>query len=210
MPVRKVSNRGRKNTIGSFPSDKMNRMIAFESLIERDCIYILEFEPDVLEFEEQPLSIEYQYENKQHHYTPDFHVKKAHQEVIIECKPSIFVDTPENCRKFDAARQWCEKHNYRFEIVTESKLRAGFRLENIKFLTRFARQHVEPDMQARIYDALLFLKGNITLNDLASQISPENLRLAIPKLLCMAYHHEIVLPLDQARISGDTTVSLYN
>ena len=39
MPVRNVSNRG-GNAIGRFPSLKMQRMIAFESLLERDFIWV--------------------------------------------------------------------------------------------------------------------------------------------------------------------------
>ena len=57
-------------------------------------------------------SIEYQYENKQHYDTPDFRIKKIDQHMIVECKPLIFVDTPENRRKFDIARQWCRTHSY--------------------------------------------------------------------------------------------------
>jgi hypothetical protein len=64
MPVRKVSNRSKRNTIGDFPLIKMKRMIAFESLVERDGIYMFDFEQDVLAFEEQPLSIEYEHEGK--------------------------------------------------------------------------------------------------------------------------------------------------
>jgi len=45
-PVRKATNRG-KNIIGYFPSVKMGRMINFESLIERDFIYLLDFEQEV-------------------------------------------------------------------------------------------------------------------------------------------------------------------
>jgi hypothetical protein len=70
MPVRKVSNRG-GNIIGKFPSIKMRRMIAFESLLERDFIYLLDYDKDVEWFEEQPLTIEYQHEGKRRHCIPD-------------------------------------------------------------------------------------------------------------------------------------------
>ena len=73
MPVRNVSNRG-GNAIGRFPSLKMQRMIAFESLLERDFIYLLDYDAAVTWFEEQPLTIEYQHEGKLRHYTPDFHL----------------------------------------------------------------------------------------------------------------------------------------
>jgi hypothetical protein len=59
MPVRKVHNRG-ENIIGKFPSLKMKRMVSFESTIERDYLYLLDYEADITHFEEQPLTIESQ------------------------------------------------------------------------------------------------------------------------------------------------------
>ena len=95
MPVRKVSNRG-GNIIGHYPSLKLGRMVAFESLIERDLIYLLDFEPDVTWFAEQPFTISYQYEGKALNYTPDFHVIRADQNILVECKPQKFVNTDVN------------------------------------------------------------------------------------------------------------------
>lgn len=172
MPIRKVSNRSKKNTIGHFPSFKMKRMIAFESLIERDGIYTFDFELDVLAFEEQPFSIEYEYEGKKRHYTPDFLLKKPGCSVIVECKPTAFVDSTENRRKFDMARQWCDDHGYHFQVLTDTELRSGFRIENIKLLTRFARQHVEPEMRSRIYARLYSPGSNLTVHSLALHVSP--------------------------------------
>jgi hypothetical protein len=34
--------------IGKFPSIKLNRMVGYESLIERDFIYLLDFDPAAL------------------------------------------------------------------------------------------------------------------------------------------------------------------
>ena len=208
MPVRKVSNRSKKNTIGDFPSIKMKRMIAFESLIERDGIYTFDFDPDVLAFEEQPFSIEYEHGKKKRRYTPDFLLKKLDHSVVVECKPTVFVDTPENRRKFDVARQWCDEHEYRFQVLTDTELRAGSRLENIKLITRFARQRVGPEMRSRIYGLLYSLESDVTVNFLASHVSPTNPRIAISAILHMAFHHEVVLPLNEAKVTGDTLVSL--
>ena len=206
MPVRKVSNRSKRNTIGDFPSIKMKRMIAFESLVERDSIYTFDFDQDVLAFEEQPLSIEYEHEGKKRHYIPDFLLKKPNYSVIVECKPEVLVDSPENSRKFDIARKWCEEHGYHFQVLTDTELRAGFRLENIKLLTRFARHNVRPETRSRSFDQLYSPRSNITVHALASHISPTNPTKAIPDILCMAYHHEIVIPLNEAKVTGDTPV----
>jgi hypothetical protein len=106
MPVRKVSNRG-KNIIGGLPSIKLSRMVAFESLIERDLIYLLEFEQEVAWYAEQPFTIPYQHHGKALAYTPDFHILRGGQNVVAECKPAKFANTDENLVKFEAASAWC-------------------------------------------------------------------------------------------------------
>ena len=83
MSMRKVSNRG-GNTIGRLPSLKVDRMVSFESLLERDFIYWLEFEPMVSWFSEQPLTISYQHDQRTLRYTPDFHVMKQNQNFLVE------------------------------------------------------------------------------------------------------------------------------
>ena len=127
MPVRNVTNRG-GNVIGRFPSLKMQRMIAFESLLERDFIYLLDYDANVTWFEEQPLTIEYQHEGKLRHYTPDFHLIEHDQHVLVECKPDHFVATADNQRKFAVAQAWCLACDWQFRIVTDAEVRAGYRL----------------------------------------------------------------------------------
>ena len=124
MLVRKVSNRG-GNVIGYFPSIKMQRMIAFESLIERDYLYLLDYELGVEWFEEQPLTIEYRHKGKPFHYTPDFHTVEAGRYVLVECKPHALVDKEENQRKFRAARTWCTNRGWKFRVVTDRDIRTG-------------------------------------------------------------------------------------
>jgi TnsA endonuclease N terminal len=208
MPVRNVSNRSKRNTIGHFPSLKMKRMVAFESLIERDGMYTFDFERDVHAFEEQPLSIEYEHEKKKRHYIPDFLLKKPNHFVIVECKPLALIDSSENRRKFDAAREWCEEQGYHFQVLTDADLRTGFRLENIKLLTRFARQRIGPEIRSRIYDRLYSPESDLTVHSLASHVCPTNAEISIHAILHMAFHHEIVLPLNEAKVTGDTPVSL--
>ena len=50
--------------IGHFPSLKMRRMVAFESLIEQDFLYILDYEQDVITITEQPVRIEHSWQGK--------------------------------------------------------------------------------------------------------------------------------------------------
>ena len=208
MPVRKVSNRG-GNVIGHFPSIKMRRMVAFESLIERDYLYLLDYESNVEWFEEQPLTIEYQHDGKVLHYTPDFHVVDTERgNVLIECKPLVFTDKDENQRKFGAARAWCVDRGWAFQVVTDRDIRAGFRLENVKLLTRYARHVVEPGTKVQIHTLLRSIRAARSVDDLVRRITHTDFSAATAAILCMAFHHELFIPLDDAPILGDTRVCL--
>ena len=99
MPLRKPSSNGR-NIIGKMPSVKMKRMINFESLIECDMAYILDYAPNVISFEEQAPLIDFEAKGKTHRYIPDFLVHLIqNRTLILECKPDSLVDTEENQRK---------------------------------------------------------------------------------------------------------------
>lgn len=100
--------------IGYFPSLKMRRMVAFESLIEQDFLYILDYEQDIITFAEQPVRIEYEWQGKILHYTPDFHVVRLGGQGLVECKPQTLVASEENQRKFKVAAEWCRKQDWSF------------------------------------------------------------------------------------------------
>ena len=206
MPVRKVSNRG-GNAIGRFPSTKMGRMIAFESLLERDFIYLLDYDPDVEWFEEQPLRIEYLHETQQLHYTPDFHLIERGQHVLAECKPERFVETEENRRKFAVARDWCEERGWEFRIITDQRVRSSLQLQNIKLLTQYARQKVDIAIRSQIHAFLQTTQAPVSVHDLACAIHPADTSIVVASIFCLAYHHEITLLLDEAPISEATIVS---
>jgi hypothetical protein len=206
MPVRKVSNRG-GNTVGRFPSTKMRRMIAFESLLERDFIYLLDYDPAVEWFEEQPLSIEYDHETKLLHYTPDFHLLERGQHVLVECKPGRFVETEENRRKFAVARKWCEERGWEFRVITDQQVRSGYRLENVQLLAKYARQKVDAMMCGQIQAFLRAAQAPVCIHDLEQAIHPIASPGITASIFYLAYHHEIDLSLDEAPISETTFIS---
>lgn len=207
MPVRKVASRG-GNVIGKFPSLKMQRQIAFESLLERDFVYILDYDTAVSWFEEQPLAIEYLHEGKTLHYTPDFHLVEHGQHVLVECKPVHFVNTTTNSRKFAVAQAWCQACNWQFRIVTDSEVRAGYRLHNIKLLTAYARQRLDPTLRCELYALLQSIPAATPIQDLAYALRGSDPVAVTAGLLHLAYHGVVELPLDGAPITRSTAVTL--
>lgn len=207
MSMRKVSNRG-GNTIGRLPSLKVDRMVSFESLLERDFIYWLEFDPTVSWFSEQPLTISYQYGQRTLRYTPDFHVIQQNLNFLVECKPAEFVTRVENQRKFEAAQSWCAQHHWQFQVVTDVDLNHGYRLHNIKRLCQFARYPLAPALKTRVLTFLEAAPRPITLADVMREVAPEQPQQLFIPLLTMAFHHEIQLDLDEAPLSAQTRVEV--
>ena len=207
MPVRKVSNHG-GNIIGHFPSLKLGRMVAFESLIERDFICLLDFESDVVWFAEQPLIIRYERKGKTLSYTPDFHVIRGNQNILVECKPRKFIDKDDNQRKFAAAQAWCEAKGWVFQVVSDEQLRRGHRVRNVKLLTQFARYNIEPAVKHCIRTFLAGTLDQVRVADVMVNVAPEKPQTVIIPILHLAFHHELVLPLDEAPISTNSPVRL--
>lgn len=206
-PVRKVSNHG-KNIIGYLPSLKMKRMVSFESLIEHDFIYVLDFEPAVERFCEQPLTIEYQHEGKKRRYTPDFHIVHLGQDLLVECKPQPLVNDPVNQIKFEAARQWCQDRGWFFGVMTDAHLATTSRVENIKLLTRFARYTVGAEVQGRILAFLAGVTQPVAVSDVMRVVSPEAPQQAVIPILHMAFHHQVYVPLNAGKITVDSPITL--
>ena len=171
MPVRTVSNRGRRNVIGYFPSLKMRQMVQFESTLERDLIYLLDFDRQVAAFEEQPLKIAYQYEGKTMTYTPDFQmVTTSGRTMLLECKPACFVGREENQRKFDAAQAWCAAQGWEFQVVTDEHLRVGHLVQNVKLLTQHARHEVNVQVKGKIAAFLSAACWPVTIGDIMAAV----------------------------------------
>jgi hypothetical protein len=183
-------------------------MINFESLIERDFIYLLDYEPSVEQFEEQPLTIEYLHNGRKRRYTPDFHVVHNGQDFLFECKPERFVDDPGNQVKFEAARLWCNERKWTFGIVTAEQLAANWRVRNIKLLTQFARYSVSPGIKGRIFAFLSSVSGATRMSDVMQRVNPETPQFAIIPILHMAFHYQVHIPLNDAKITVDSPIAL--
>ena len=210
MPVRTPSNRYGKNIVGKFPSLKLGRMVSFESRIERDQIYLMEYDPDIVLYEEQPLVIEYTCAGKRYKYYPDFKVVTSRgQHLLLECKAEKYVNKDSNQRKFAAGKSWCAKHNWEFRLITEQVIRAGFRLENVMLLWQFARHNISWETRTRIL-AVMNSHQPLALDALSGQVDPANPRATIVSILNMIFHHELSTLIDDTKISDNSLVYLSN
>lgn len=143
MPVRKIP----KNYLlvtGGYSSRKCDDMGAFESLLEKDYLLLLDFDESVEAFEVQPVRIPVAGVPKG--YVPDVLVKYCvDTQTGVAPKPSLVEvkhsdDFARNAEKyapkFAAARQYAEQQGWEFMTKDQNDIRTP-RLANLKFLREY-------------------------------------------------------------------------
>lgn len=135
MAVRRVVTRSGRGVRGYFPSKKMGRMVAWESLLERDAIYLFEFSTGVVEFHEQPARIRVPGPGGPTTYVPDFELVFLDGEVRhIEIKPSEKLARPDISQRFEGISAHYARIGHSFQILTEAEIRREPLLTNLKLL----------------------------------------------------------------------------
>jgi len=152
MPVRTVPKNYRSLT-GLVPNPRAQSMTAFESSLERDFLLLLDFDPDVECFEEQPVKIIYHdAKGRRRTYTPDVLVRyrtdppQARHTKPLLCEVKYRDDLRQHWAeyrpKFRAAQRYARQQGWRFHVVTERHVRTPY-LENVKFLRSYHRSQLK-------------------------------------------------------------------
>jgi len=141
---RKVVRRTTHRVVGRFPSLKSSRVVHWESQLERDMIRLLEFDPAVLSYREQPEPFTYFESGKRHKYTPDFIVHMTTGVTVFEVKPYEQSITSPLKERLVAFREYYAAQGIDFLVMTEREIRKEPRLSNITKLLRYQREIVNP------------------------------------------------------------------
>lgn len=114
-----------------FPSHKNGRLIHCEGLLELDAAYLLEINPAVAGFREQPAAHHYPDGNRTRRYTPDFEVTLTSGEVVlVEVKPRRSLAKTEVRRTLDCVKRHFDRNDRAFAILTDEVLREQPRRAN--------------------------------------------------------------------------------
>lgn len=153
---------------GYFASYKNKTQVAFESVLERDFYMMLEFDDEVVKYEEQPLQINYEYfDGKTRRYTPDTLVtyKNGIQKLFEVKYENEIKSNIELQKKLELLRvKIKEEYNYDFEIFTDMMIDRIY-LDNLKFLYKFAFISIDERRKDEI-DVLLDSNSSIIVKDL--------------------------------------------
>lgn len=169
MRVRKVVTRSGKRFRGKFPSLKLNRMVHWESMLERDAIFHFEYHPLVLSYQEQPsIEIYYDKEGEQHRYFPDFRLTfRDGEELFVEVKPLRVLATKVVRDKLQAIAKRFEEQGRRFRVMTEDDIRRQPLLANLQRLhassKRSAREMSDAELAKTLSGGPLWKLANLAL-----------------------------------------------
>jgi len=160
---------GAEETIG-FPSDKLGRRLACESMLEHDVFTLFERSTQVAWYCEQPVAIAYQHDGHEHRYYPDalVHLNDGRM-LLVEVKPLYQASLSINLAKWAEARRWCNHHGIGF-LITDGRtglddfLSAPHKAELTRALIELAAQKAAIDWPSvkRLRSRLSFGTNDLT------------------------------------------------
>lgn len=144
---RKVVSRSRSIGTGKFPSWKMGRMIQWESIHERNAFCLLDANPSVTKFSEQPCEITYSLGGQARKHYPDILVETLAGTELWEVKPGAAdIDGETRLRTMLMERD-LPALGYRYRMVLGSDLSSEPLLSNSRLILRWGRNR-SPDSEA--------------------------------------------------------------
>lgn len=203
MPVRKIPKNFR-NVTGIAASSKVVGPAQFESTLERDFLALLDFSPEVVRYEVQPVRIEWsEGANKgARSYTPDVLVEFVPelQRLPWLCEVKYRADLAKNWAtlrpKLKQGVRYAKQHGWRFRLITEVEVRTQ-RLSNIRFLAPFGRRDI-PQADIETVLAAIPVEGRITPAAVLQAVSSDEWRQAeyIPALWHLVARHRVGVDLE--------------
>ena len=178
---RKIKKNYRSIT-GHFPSIKNNTSIGFESKLEKAHFLSLEFDNEVISYQEQP-QVEICINGKDKIYSADCYIKRSQnsnkKDSIVEVKYTNEIEKRKDYfeKKFEATTISANKLNLDFEVYTE-KIHSEIYLDNLDFLYRYKLQPIENKYENQILK-MVNKNHKISAFDLANLISKNPIEYAL-------------------------------
>lgn len=153
MKVRRVVTRSGRRFRGKYPSQKLGRMVEWESFLERDAFLLFEYHPEVVSYQEQPSrEIYYDLQGVQRSYVVDIRATLRSGEIRnYEVKPTEFISKAHTAEKFRCIAQRFEELERSFRILTELDIRRQPLHNNLNLLDEHARRKTQVTPEASLF-----------------------------------------------------------
>ena len=159
MPVRSIK-KSKYSLRGNYTTDQFPNGHDFESSLERDFLYLIDYDHTVTSFETQPVRIDYKEAGKARSYTPDLLIHyyfdgKGVRKPPMLCEVKYREDLRLNWKalkpKFAAAIQYANERGWKLRIITEREIRTPY-LSNVKFLSGYRNIDIRAELIHEVID----------------------------------------------------------
>jgi hypothetical protein len=152
---RKIVSRSRARPTGKYPSWKMGRMMQWESHNELNAFRLLDANPNVTAFHEQPLKIHFQLDGERHLHYPDILVNIGQSLELWEIKPAAQAKETEYVERTKFLSENLPALGFSYRMITGDGLAAQPRLSNILTFLKFGRPQIPSSARELIRQILL-------------------------------------------------------
>lgn len=133
LSMSKIKLKGENVSVNNSPE------VYFESSLESDYMYLLEFNPEVKFYYERPIILSYKKVASTNKYTPNFLVDyhSGRKELVeLKHKSDLALPMHDYAQQFELAQQLCKENNLTFRLLSEEDIHTP-QLFNAKFLTYY-------------------------------------------------------------------------
>jgi hypothetical protein len=191
---RKIVTRSRSRATGKYPSWKMGRMIQWESADELNVYRLLDVDPQVKSFQEQPLTISYVLNGEQHLHYPDVLVTTSAGQELWEIKTSYYANEPGVVARTTLMTAVLPEHGFQYRMILANHLRNSAEIANA--LTLLTHQTPISSIEREALRRLLEQTYKLTWGDvLAGSLGEKSRAHACRLVIEGALHVDIKSPL---------------
>jgi len=137
---RRVVTRSRFRPTGKYPSWKMERMLQWESMNELHAFRLLDCEPRVTAFTEQPCEIVYVDGRETRRHYPDIYAEVDGNRELWEVKAECEAAQSEVATRTELLTSGLQRYGFTYRVVLDPELARQPRLDNANTLLRYGRR----------------------------------------------------------------------
>ncbi len=167
--ARKVVKRSNARVTFKYPSIKAQRVVECESEIEKDACILLDVNPSVLTYSEQPAQIFFHFDGENRIHYPDLLVEFVNGKTFVEIKDHQNAEDNFIKARTQVLTKLLPLQGYSYLLLTDEEIRQEPRLSNAKNLLRYGRKSVDLKQTEQVRRHIK-LKGFVTLGDLQSAL----------------------------------------
>jgi len=161
---RKVVTRSRARPTGKFPSWKMGRMVQWESVNELNAYRLLDADPNVLQYFEQPCLVRYRLNGEIRKHYPDCLVIRPGVKELWEIKPNAEATRPDVTERTTLLIRELPRLGFSYRLILGDDLAREPRLGNVLSILKYGRIPVSPITREHLRQSILQM-GGLTWKD---------------------------------------------